>query len=100
MSAGSVRRPATTRHLDFLNDMVGGSSPLPPIAVLVGFRFTEFEVGHAVAEMESEPRHANPMGTLHGGILCDLGDAAMGFAMASTLGEGESFTTIDLRINF
>jgi uncharacterized protein (TIGR00369 family) len=40
--------------------------------------------------------HANPMGTMHGGVICDLADAAMGCAMASTLEEGESFTTLDL----
>jgi len=40
------------------------------------------------------------MGTLHGGILCDIADAAMGIAFASTLGPGESFTTIELKINF
>jgi len=27
----------------------------------------------------------NPMGTLHGGILCDIADAAMGIAHASLL---------------
>ena len=40
------------------------------------------------------------MGTLHGGVLCDIADVAMGSAYASTLEEGESFTTVDLRINF
>jgi len=40
------------------------------------------------------------MGTLHGGILCDLADAAMGFAFARTLALGESFTTLELKINF
>lgn len=40
------------------------------------------------------------MGTLHGGILCDIADSAMGMAYASTLGEGESFTTLELKINF
>jgi len=40
------------------------------------------------------------MGTLHGGILCDIADAAMGMAFASTLAPGESFTTIELKINF
>ena len=46
------------------------------------------------------PQHANPMGTLHGGILCDIADAAMGMAFASTLASGESFTTVELKINF
>jgi uncharacterized protein (TIGR00369 family) len=40
------------------------------------------------------------MGTLHGGILCDIADAAMGIAFASTLAPDESFTTIELKINF
>ena len=40
------------------------------------------------------------MGTLHGGALCDIADAAMGMAWASTLGEGETFTTLELKINF
>src|SRR3989442_7448104 len=40
------------------------------------------------------------MGTLHGGVLCDIADAAMGMAWASTLDEGETFTTLELKINF
>jgi uncharacterized protein (TIGR00369 family) len=40
------------------------------------------------------------MGTLHGGILCDIADAAMGVAYASTLAPGESFTTLELKINY
>lgn len=41
------------------------------------------------------------MGTLHGGVLCDLADAAMGMAFASTtLAPDESFTTIALSISF
>ena len=35
--------------------------------------------------MQADERHHNPMGTVHGGIYCDLADAAMGFAYASTL---------------
>jgi uncharacterized protein (TIGR00369 family) len=40
------------------------------------------------------------MGTLHGGVLCDLADAAMGMAFVSTLAPDESFTTIELSIHF
>jgi uncharacterized protein (TIGR00369 family) len=80
--------------------MIRGDAPAPPVAGLVGFRVVEVEPGRAVFEMEAGPQHANPMGTLHGGILCDIADAAMGIAYASTLGEGESFTTLELKINF
>ena len=44
--------------------------------------------------------HANPLGTIHGGVLCDIADAAIGTAHATSLKEDESFTSIDLQINF
>lgn len=72
----------------------------PPIATLIGFALTAIEPGQAVIEFEATERHANPMGTLHGGILCDIADAAMGMAYASTLEEGETFATLELKINF
>ena len=71
-----------------------------PVGRLIGFETKEVADGRAVVALSAGPRHANPMGTLHGGILCDIADAAMGIAFASTLGPGESFTTIELKINF
>jgi uncharacterized protein (TIGR00369 family) len=71
-----------------------------PVAQLVGFRLVLAEGGRAVAELEAGPQHANPMGTLHGGVLCDIADAAMGMALGSLLGAGETFTTLELKINF
>ena len=80
--------------------MVAGEVPQPPIAQLIGFRLISAVVGQAVFEFEAGPQHANPMGTLHGGVLCDVADAAMGAAYRSTLTDGESFTTLELKINF
>jgi uncharacterized protein (TIGR00369 family) len=74
--------------------------PPPPVSRLIGFVLKTIEPGHAIFEMEADERHHNPMGTLHGGIYCDIADAAMGFAYAATLAEGETFTTIELKINF
>jgi uncharacterized protein (TIGR00369 family) len=71
-----------------------------PIARLIGFEAKGAADGRAVVTLVAGPQHANPMGTLHGGILCDIADAAMGMAFASTLAAGESFTTIELKINF
>jgi uncharacterized protein (TIGR00369 family) len=72
----------------------------PPIARLIGFDVQKIGDGHAVGFMKSGPQHANPMGTLHGGVMCDLADAAMGMAFASTLEPEASFTTVSLSINF
>jgi len=71
-----------------------------PAARLIGFEVPESGGGRAVVTLQAGPQHTNPMGTMHGGILCDIADAAMGIAFASTLGAGESFTTLELKINF
>ena len=88
------------RLIDRFNAMVRGDGPGAPVGRLIGFRPTSIETGKAIFELEAGPQHANPMGTLHGGIICDVADAAMGTAYASTLDEGESFTTLELKINF
>jgi uncharacterized protein (TIGR00369 family) len=72
----------------------------PPIAELIGMRAIRFGEGEAVLELDADRRHANPMGTLHGGVLCDVADLAMGAALWTTLEEGETFTTLELKINF
>jgi len=76
------------------------SAATPAIAKLIGFRLIAFGGGEATVELKSGPQHYNPMGTVHGGVLCDIADAAMGMAFASTLDEDQSFTTLELKINF
>jgi uncharacterized protein (TIGR00369 family) len=71
-----------------------------PVARLIGFEAREMGEGRAIVTLAAGPQHANPMGTLHGGIVCDIADAAMGMAFASTLAPDESFTTVEMKINF
>jgi uncharacterized protein (TIGR00369 family) len=71
-----------------------------PVARLIGFEAKEIADGRATVMLAAGLQHANPMGTLHGGILCDIADAAMGLAFASTLAPEESFTTVELKVNF
>jgi uncharacterized protein (TIGR00369 family) len=71
-----------------------------PIADLIGFSVEDVRDGRAVSLLQTGPQHTNPMGTLHGGVLCDIADAAMGMAFASTLAPDESFTTMGLSIQF
>jgi uncharacterized protein (TIGR00369 family) len=83
-----------------IQKVVRGELPPAPVASLIGFQLISAKPGEAVVELEASARHANPMGTLHGGILCDIADAAMGIAYGSALGEGETFATLELKINF
>jgi uncharacterized protein (TIGR00369 family) len=71
-----------------------------PIGKLLGLTVISRGTGRATVDFEASGRYANPAGTLHGGVLCDLADAAMGLAYLTTLAEGETLTTIELKINF
>lgn len=77
-----------------------GEAPAPPIAKLLGMRITKVAEGRVTMELDADERYANPVGTVHGGILCDLGDAAMGMAFATTCEEADSYATIELKCNF
>lgn len=85
----------------FLELFQRGDAPASPVGRTLGFSCAALEVGRATFTMLGEPeRHANPMGTLHGGVLAALADAAMGYAYASTLEADESFTTLEMKMNY
>lgn len=77
-----------------------GRAEPPPIAKTLGMNLVSVGDGKAVFKMKVDSRFHNPMGILHGGIMADLADASMGVALASLLGDDESFTTLELKINF
>ena len=89
-----------TPYQKHIEDWLAGRVEGARVGTLVGFRLTGFQDGVIRMEMDAGPQHHNPMGTVHGGILCDLADAAMGTAMAATLEEGESFTTLQFAASY
>lgn len=72
----------------------------PPILEFLDIEVIALEPGSARLRLAARAELANAMGTLHGGVLCDLGDAAMGYALAATLGPNESFATVELSIRY
>jgi uncharacterized protein (TIGR00369 family) len=91
----------STQEVPFKPDFRGRAKANDvPVGRLIGFEAKDIADGRATVVLAAGPQHANPMGTLHGGILCDIADAAMGMAFASTLAPEESFTTVELKINF
>src|SRR3984893_6869460 len=71
-----------------------------PIGKLLGLKLLQAENGIAVVEFVADERHANPMGTLTGGVSSLIADVAMGFAYSTTLAADESFAAVELKINF
>jgi len=87
-------------YQEALDKIISGQIDPPPVGKTVGFKLVSYSEGKARFEMKADRRHHNPMGTMHGGVMCDIVDGAMGVAFASTLREGETFTTVNLQINF
>jgi uncharacterized protein (TIGR00369 family) len=86
--------------LSFLQAMIAGTVPQPPMTDTLGFRLTEAERGRAAFEGLPEFRHYNPIGTVHGGLAMTMLDSALGCAVFSTTAKGEAWTTLEMKVNF
>jgi len=85
--------------LTVLRNIISGALPQPPICATVGFHLIEASEGSAAFEGLPEFRHYNPIGTVHGGFAATLLDSALGCAVFSTMAKGETWTTLELKIN-
>jgi len=88
------------RYQELLESARRGERDIAPVTRLLGIRLTAWAPGSAELEMEAGEAHHNPHGVVHGGILCDLADAACGCAVASAVDSEQAFTTLDLNITF
>lgn len=80
--------------------MADDSYPTWPLGSVLGIELESMGDGESRWRMEAGPEHTNPMGTMHGGVLCDIGDAALSTAYMSTLEADQVFTTVDLSVHF
>jgi uncharacterized protein (TIGR00369 family) len=85
---------------DFVKKWVDGDVELAPIATLLDVRPIALGNGEARVELTASERLHNAMGTVHGGIFCDLADVAMGAALATVAAEGETFSTLQLQMSY
>lgn len=86
--------------LDFLQSIIAGKVPNPPISKVLDFHLAEADKGRAVFEGNPVGDFYNPIGTVHGGWAMTLLDSALGCAIFSTLAKGEAWTTLELKVNF
>ena len=90
----------TMSGLDYLRAMIRGELPQPPIAELMRMRLVSADTGTATFECEPDESHYNPIGTVHGGLMCTVLDSALGCAVQSTLGRGQGYTSIEITVNY
>lgn len=65
-----------------------------------GTRLVRVDPGEVEIELDVEPHHMNPFGTLHGGMVATLADTAMGYALRTRLEEGSTHVTAQLSVAF
>ncbi len=84
--------------LDYLKHMIAGTltpdmttqMKYPtPISETLKIKLIEIDLSKATVEIDARAElHSNQQGTIHGGLLCELADAAIGTAHSTTIDEG------------
>ncbi|MBV1895617.1 MAG: PaaI family thioesterase [Rhodobacteraceae bacterium] len=85
--------------LEFMQGIVDGKHPGPPISQTMGYSLLEIDDGRAVFRGAPEFNVTNPMGTVHGGWYGTLLDSAMACAVMTKVPRGSIYTTLEYKIN-
>jgi uncharacterized protein (TIGR00369 family) len=85
---------------EYLTAMLDGRLPPPPIAQTLGFTLTRIAEGEAWFECEPHESHYNPIGMVHGGLVCTLLDSALGCATQTLLPAGVGYTSIEIKVSY
>ena len=96
----NARTGETGTGLDHLRALLAGEGPPPPIAQLMGFTLESVAEGDAVFACTPDESVYNPIGIVHGGLVCTLLDSAIGCAVQTTLPEGVGYTSIEIKISY
>ena len=86
--------------LEFLTRMREGVIPPPPIAAHFGLDIDVVEEGRVTFTCAPDESGFNPIGTIHGGVLCTLLDTVCGCAMQSVLPQGKGYTSVEIKVNY
>ena len=84
----------------FLQSIVDGRLPAPPLARTLAFAPVSVRPGAVVFEFTPAEFHYNPIGSVHGGVISTLCDSACGCAVQSMLPAGCYYTSLDLSVKF
>jgi uncharacterized protein (TIGR00369 family) len=86
--------------LEYLQAIIEGRFPPPPIATLFGSELVAVSAGEAVFRLVPDGSMLNPLGLVHGGTLCTLMDSAIGVAVQTVAAPGVGYASIELKVSF
>ena len=90
----------TMSGLDYLQAMIDGTIPAPPIASHINLEIVDVRPGVAIMAATPDESHYNPIGSVHGGFFATLLDSVCGCAVQTTLPVGQAYTSLDLNVSF
>ncbi|MET4781403.1 PaaI family thioesterase [Glaciihabitans sp. UYNi722] len=90
----------TMSGLDYIQALIDGSVPPPPIVTLMKMRAVSAEVGRVTFTCDPDESHYNPIGTVHGGLVCTLLDSVLGCAVQTTLPHGQAYTSLEIKVSY
>jgi uncharacterized protein (TIGR00369 family) len=96
----STAKGLTMTGLDYLRAIAHGELPEPPIAGLLRFEMVSADPGRVVFTCEPDESAYNPIGAVHGGLVCTLLDSVTGCAVHSTLPQGKGYTSVEIKVNY
>ncbi len=82
-------------HIEALIKMLNGS----PYFELLSMRVLELKKGYSKVEIDTEKKHLNPFGGIHGGAYASFVDTASYLGAYCEFPEGVSYTTLDLTVS-
>ncbi|MDQ1583381.1 MAG: hypothetical protein QOF36_1435 [Microbacteriaceae bacterium] len=86
--------------LEHVRGMIEGTVPPPPMANILNMRIIDADVGSATFVCDPDESHYNPIGTVHGGLVCTMLDSAVGCATETTLPRGQRYTSVEIKVNY
>ena len=95
-AAGGLQRSG----LETMQAIRDGILPPPPIAMLMQMGITDLEEGRVEFTCAVDESVYNPIGVVHGGLVCTMLDTVAGCAVHTTLPAGVGYTSIELKVNY
>jgi uncharacterized protein (TIGR00369 family) len=95
-AAGALQRSG----LETMQAIRDGVLPPAPIAMLMQMGITSLEEGRVEFTCAVDESVYNPIGVVHGGLVCTLLDTVAGCAVHTTLPAGMGYTSIELKVSY
>ncbi len=99
-TGGSLEVLPTLSGIEYVRKMAARELPGAPMTAHFDMDLVEVEPGTVTFTCQPNESHYNPIGAVHGGLVCTLLDSALGCAAQTLLPAGMGYTSIEIKVNY